>query len=315
MSLPPTCNVCNTRFFHTNDYNQHVEKSECARKLSCPKCDSKFATRIELDRHVQPCAEFLMLPAFVCEECNLTLGSYVEKEWHCRKYTCRGNWCDYTVNCNVAFDNHKKSHRLARLTKKYACSICSMSLNTQPALDKHCIPNMCFTCGVTVRCHTAWPNHVCSDRETVEPLTPLGNCKKCNVKFYSDQSAFYHACTSDFPRVLTMEEDKAQQKLYQEQLQQALSISLDEQTPEGQRLVEHDAEMDELAAVMELSLKEFQGEEAALRASSIEVGMIPGGFHPPNFVFRKVMHYDCISINTLRLVCRRWDRIVSRYYH
>jgi len=113
---------------------------------------------------------------------------------------------------------------------------------------------------------------------------------------------------------LALHLDKEREKRYRQQLANALSESLVGITPQRQKLVEHNDELETLAYVMQMSLEEsFHGEEAALRASAIDAGLLPDGFPLLWYVFNEIKQYKSVDINSMRLVCKQWKRTVDSY--
>ena len=121
-----------------------------------------------------------------------------------------------------------------------------------------------------------------------------------------------HTCSGDFePPNLQHHLDKNREKQYQEQLQRALSESLDQVTGPQQKLAEFDVELDELARVMQMSVESFQGEEAALRQSAIDAGLLPEGFELLWYVCDNLVQMG-VDWKVLRLVSTQWKDVVDR---
>lgn len=195
------------------------------------------------------------------------------------------------------------------------CTGCNHSFGTTTLYNSHeCIPPghigpfMCQYCMYQYNSLPELHAHVCPSQQQVVMHT----CRQCNTSFPSSSLLKYHACSGDFePPNLQLHLDKNREKQYQEQLQLALSASLDQVNAPQQRLVEFDVELDELARVMQMSVESFQGEEAALRQSAIDAGLIPDGFELMWYVCDELVQMG-VDWKVLRLVSKQWRGIVDR---
>jgi len=248
-------------------------------EYKCIQCNSQFGTYDQLYNHLTVCA------VKRCIRCNnRTFKTVEELDNHINtehvEYPCYYK-CGKGFSSLVGLNTHLRNEHSGQTLETHQCRSCDKTFLTHKQAIAHF--------------------------RATHP-TQHGNmhkCDDCKLLFSTANDVFYHICTGN----TVIEQPNLQkhlEKQYQDQLAAALSASLDDVNAPQQRLLEFDSELDELAYVMDLSMDEFQGQEAA----AIDAGFMPDGFPLKLCILDEITRMG-IDWKVLRLVCKQWKDTVD----
>lgn len=189
------CMICRIKF--TKQADLKVHSRICCVDGVCPHCDSKYASRMNLGKHIKS-AHMSSIPfeKFVCTLCQKGFRNRQLRKIHLlnvhnatQPYPCPQ--CPLMYDSMNRFRDHMNRHTGA---KPYICDICSAVFHTKDRIEQHMLAKhtvtskfLCNECGIPFNSKSTLRYHMLKHSNDQQ-----FSCNECGKQFYLKSAMLRH---------------------------------------------------------------------------------------------------------------------------